>query len=400
MPYSTATTEAPTVIHAHTPKTQAPSFVKGYLRSFVENVLEDISQYYFRVSTLHFEQLEDIEEDKRPVIFISNHASMSYPWDMLLLFVQLHQNETLAEVGSKIRPLLEQELMENEWINPFLLKDFWTKFGGLSDSSENLEEILTEEGAHVLYYPEGVEGIQKGFGNRYELQKFARSLVYLSIKHKIDIVPIATVNNEYLNPLNRRLERLNGLAKQLGISFMPISPLMLLMPYAPWLVYFALPSQLIYVMGSRIKPYKMLAKPFEEISEKEWNHLQHRVQMQMQIELDYAVSQYGNQPLSFPAYLNSLLSNTHKLNSFLPFTWPYLFGLQDSEYKNAQEQKEEWAVEETKDLTSSSFDKIVRDVKDAVNIAVNNPHILAFYLPVVGWLPLWLQGEKSSVEVR
>ena len=71
----------------------------------------------------------------------------------------------------------------------------------------------------VLIYPEGVPGIAKGFNRKYELQRFSSSIVRMAVKHKTDIIPVATVNAEYINPLSFSFDGVNRIVKKLAFHF-------------------------------------------------------------------------------------------------------------------------------------------------------------------------------------
>ena len=145
----------------------------------------------------------------------------------------------------------------------------------------------------VLIYPEGVPGIAKGFNNKYQLQRFSSSFVRMAIKHQTDIIPISTVNAEYINPWTYASMTVNRLMNKISIPFLPLGPILLPLLFFPWMFYFGFPAKLTYVVGRRIKPHEWVSKPFEEITLDEFRAIAEKVRGLMQEDLDAAVQKYG-----------------------------------------------------------------------------------------------------------
>jgi len=99
----------------------------------------------------------------------------------------------------------------------------------------------------------------------------------------------------------------------------------LLIPFQPWLFYFSFPAKLTFVMGKRIKPYEMIDKPVQKITEDDVRYVTEGVRRQMQAELDEAVSRYGVKPYDAKEFFAICRDNMRKFPYFLPVFWPSLF---------------------------------------------------------------------------
>ena len=73
--------------------------------------------------------------------------------------------------------------------------------------------------SNILIYPEGVPGIGKGFNNKYQLQRFSTSFIRMAIKYKTDIIPISTINAEYINPWSYNIGWITKLVNKIGMPF-------------------------------------------------------------------------------------------------------------------------------------------------------------------------------------
>src|SRR5574341_828879 len=244
--------------------------------SLVKNVLDPLDQCYFRSEFIGFDPYPERTNPERPLIFASNHSGMAFPWDGIVFTSQLLKRNNF-DFSKAVRALTAPMLSRSTLMNPFLIDNFWKKAGSVEATSLNFETMMYQPDANVLVYPEGVPGIGKGFDKRYHLQRFATSFIRVSLKYRTDIIPFATVNGEYSNPFSYHSDAVNRIANKIGIPFLPIGFMTLLIPFQPWLFYFGFPAKLTYVMGKRIKPYEMLDKPLEKITEDDIQQLTERV---------------------------------------------------------------------------------------------------------------------------
>ncbi len=350
-----------------------PDFTISLLRS----VLEVLDDGYFRSRFIGFEELPRRNNPDRPLIYAGNHSGMAFPWDAMIFGAGLMRLANF-ELKNSVRPLTAPMLSESNLMNPFMLPDFWKRAGGIDARMLNFETMMHYKDSNILVYPEGVPGIGKGFNKRYRLQRFYTSFVRMSLKYRTDIIPVLTVNGEYINPYSYNLNFLNKIVNKVGIPFLPVGFMTLLIPLQPWLFYFGFPAKLTFVRGKRIKPYQMLDKPYEEITQEEVVELTGKIREQMQAELNEAVARYGRKPFEIKEYWVNSLRNWRKFPFFLPAAWPVLFSEYDRRYRKYGILPEKFK------LNLFSFFKMV----------LRNPFTIFFFIPILGWIPLLIRGLK------
>ncbi|MCS6833022.1 MAG: glycerol acyltransferase [Flammeovirgaceae bacterium] len=377
-------------------------FDVGYAVSITQKVLSAINKYYFRVEFIGFDEFPERNNPHHPLIFASNHSGMAFPWDAICFASALLERNNF-ELGKAVRPLTAPALSKAHFMSPFLIPNFWRRLGGIDATRLNFETMMYYQEAHVLIYPEGVPGIGKGFDNRYHLQKLSTSSLRMSIKYKTDIIPFATVNGEFINPLSYSIKSLNKLVQKIGIPFLPIGPMTLLIPLQPWIFYFALPAKLKFVRGRRIKPYEMINKPYEEITEEEFATLRDQIHEQMQRELNYAVERYGKDPYELPELWQMIVQNLGRLFSFFPFMWPILFRAHENEYKRLKkklfgDKENELSIEEKVRIVKNYHDnEPEKEITFAtvIDTLIKNPSILLLYTPIAGLISMFLSKPEE-----
>lgn len=342
----------------------------------VKNALGPINDLYFRSRFIGFDPMPERNNPDHPLIFASNHSGMAFPWDAIILNSELFRMNNY-EFYNCVRALTAPMLSYSTLMNPFLLKNFWKRAGGVDATSLNFETMMFYKKSQVLVYPEGVPGIGKGFDKRYQLQRFSTSFIRISLKYRTDIIPFATVNGEYINPYNLKSEFLNKIVQKIGIPFLPVGFMTLLIPFQPWLFYFGFPAKLTYVMGKRIKPYELVDKPVEQITEKDIAHVTQLVKRQMQEELDEAVSQYGQKPYEVKELLSTWQKNISNFPFFVPCFWPSIFTEFDRSYRKRKEKT------------------IKVGFLSGIKALYNNPMTIAFFLPIIGWIPILIHGLRG-----
>jgi 1-acyl-sn-glycerol-3-phosphate acyltransferase len=170
--------------------------------------LEPIYRRYFRVET---RGLENVPTDG-PVLLVANHSG-AMPWDGAMLKCALAFDHPAHRT---LRPLAENLVFHF----PFL-GVYFNRFGAVRANQENAEALL-QAGEAVAVFPEGVKGIGKPFGKRYQLQRFGRGgFVKLAVRTKTPIIPVAIVGAEETHPL---LGRLTRPVSSLGLPYLPITP--------------------------------------------------------------------------------------------------------------------------------------------------------------------------------
>jgi len=350
-----------------------------FLRNLIDQVMAVVDETYFRSRFVGFSELPQRNNPKRPLIYAGNHTGMSFPWDAMIFvggFFKKHGYDTSKSLRTLTAPMLSKTAL----MNPFLMKDVWKKAGGIDATTLNFETMMEYQDSDLLIYPEGVPGIGKGFNKRYQLQKFSTSFLRMSIKYKTDIIPFATINGEYINPYSYSFPWLNNLANKIGIPFFPIGILTLLLLFQPWLFYSALPAKLIFVRGERLKPYEMIDKPFPEITRADLEDLRDNVHLKMQAQLDEAVKTWGNKPYQMKEFWQKFIENIGKFPYNLPFGWPLIF----SEFERKYYRTDQKPV------------KLKLGFLSTLRIMIQNPITIAFFIPLLGWIPLLIKGYRHK----
>jgi len=353
----------------------------SYLKSVMKNVSDFIDKYYFRSRFIGFENIPQRNNPDRPLIYACNHSGMAFPWDAMMFGVgllKLNNYDTFNSVRGLAAPMLSQSPL----MNPYLIKNLWKKAGGVDATTLNFETMMQYKDSNILIYPEGVPGIGKGFNRRYHLQRFATSFIRMSLKYKTDIIPISTVNGEYINPYSYKSIKINRIVNKIGIPFLPLGLSTLGIILQPWVFYCAFPAKLTYVMGKRIKPYEMTDKPFEKIEREDLVRIANTVRRQMQQELVEAVRKYGENPYEAKEVFSITLKNLSKAFYFYPWGWPLLFLEHERLYKKSKGNPVNMKIR------FLSFIKMI----------FRNPRVMVFYLPIIGWIPIIWQilARKSK----
>ncbi len=363
------------------------SQILGYFdETFSRNVVKEVSYFlkiYFRPEYIGFDELPERSNPDRPLIYASNHSGMAFPWDAIMFGTGLMEMHDF-DMRKVFRPLAAPMLSASKLMNPYLLEDIWKRVGAIDATSLNFETMMNQEESDLLIYPEGVPGIGKGFNRKYQLQTFSTSIVRMAFKYETDIVSAFCINGEYINPYAYSSRRLNKLFNLIGIPFMPIGLLTVLMIFQPWLFYAALPAKLTYVRGKRYKVYEMIDKPFEEVSLKELRAIRDQLQAEMQAEMDAAVKAYGKKPYRLGEFFRAVGKNIRQFPYFTPIGWPALF----TEFNRLYFKKNK----PPHNITKGWF-RFLR-------IIWHNPIVIAYFLPVIGWIPIIAKGITGRRKVK
>lgn len=347
-----------------------------YTRSLIEHVIDFLDRYYFRSKLVGFEHLPERNNPDTPLIFASNHSGMAFPWDGIIMASRLYE---MFDYGPKSpRPLASPMLSDSVLMNPYLYENLWKIVGSVDASFLNFETLMLQREHNLLIYPEGVPGIAKGFDKRYQLQRFSSSFITMSLKYQTDIVPILTVNAEYINPYAYRSGLLNKLVNKIGVPFFPVGPISLLLPLQPWIFYMGFPAQLTYVLGDVISPYKMTNKKLEDLPYDELVEIKENVKANMQGQLNAAVAKYGSKPYQLKSFFQINFKNINKLPFSMPFGWPLLFALFNRWWRKNKHQGKPFKIK----------------FLSVFKILLQSPRQIFFYIPILGWIPIFIKGIK------
>jgi hypothetical protein len=228
-------------------------------------------------------------------------------------------------------------------------------------------------------FPEGIPGIGKGFNRKYKLQRFATSFVRLSIKYRTDVIWVSTINGEYINPYSFSLDAVNNIFKKVGIPFLPLSLMLVGVVLQPWVFYFAFPAKLTYVRGPKISPWQMTDKPYDELTDQDFEDIALRVKAQCQAHIDECTNLYGRKPFNWPELFRALWTNRAHFPFYLPMVWPLIYTDYDNQFE--RHKGNDFSI----DLSIWGF----------VKMCLRNPIYLAFFIPILGWIPLLIKGYRG-----
>ncbi|MDA7502122.1 hypothetical protein N8482_02505 [Chitinophagales bacterium] len=352
-------------------------FDEDFAKALSVHVAQFLTDNYFRSSEEGFENLPKRNNPNRPLIYISNHSGMAFPWDGIIMSSRFLQVAD-GKFKNGIRPLAAPLLSQSALMNPYLVENLWKRVGALDATFLNFETMLHYNDSNLMLYPEGIAGIGKGYNHKYELQRFSSSFVYNSIKYKTDVMSVLTVNGENINPYSYSIPWINKLSNMVGIPFVPIGLLTPFLLIQPWLFYFSFPAKLVFVMGKRYKPYEMTNKSVDELSRDELKNMAEEIRLDMQKDLDAAVETHGREPYSYREHFSVLLKNWRLFPYTVPHAWPFLMSEFERAWKNHTETGEEMKL----DLSWGS----------TIRIFLRDPFIISFYLPILGWIPILLKG--------
>ena len=211
-------------------------------------VVWPLYRHYFRVRIFGAEKVKD-----RPYMVVANHTGQ-VALDALLLYcaflTQVHPPRVLRAMVERFVPSL-----------PFL-GGFFAEGGAILGDRQNCEYLM-QNGESLMVFPEGVRGIAKNTQNYYQVQSFTRGFYRMALINHTPIVPCAIIGCEEMYPY---VYHPKGLAKQLGLPAMPLSPSFLLGP----LGVLPLPSPVDIILGDPIELPRSLSvdSPDKEIEER------------------------------------------------------------------------------------------------------------------------------------
>lgn len=293
--------------------------------------MQDIVHHYFRGRLLGADKLPD----RGPCIVAPNHSGNAFPHDGMVLDALLWERDGFAE-ERKFRSVFTPQLATSWWMRPFGIDDWWRRAGGVDMTFDNFDRLLAR-GERVIYYPEGVAGIGKGFRQRYQLQPFHSSFVVLAVKHDAPVYPVSIVNAEWVNPLSLTFEPIDRLAKRLfGIPFVPfpVAPLALLFPFV---FYLGFPCQMTFEIQDPVDVRALLRDEgwTGETLPDRWltRRVAERVRRQAQQDLDAAVDQHGDRPYDWEGFLQHMRRIKGRILRATPLGWPLSFLQHDRDYR-------------------------------------------------------------------
>ena len=333
-----------------------------YLRRFADQVYLPILDHYFRPRLIGAEKLPA----EGPAILAANHSGNAFPHDAVALDATLWRHDGL-EPDRKIRTAFEKELTLVWWMRPFGLDNWWRRCGGVDMSFDNFDRSLAR-GDRVLYFPEGVPGIGKGFNRRYRLQRFSTSFALLAARRRIPVHPIYVINAEWVHPFGYCIPGLDRFMQRfLGVPFLPL-PVGALALIFPWMFYLSFPCQMTFVVGdpmdvAAVAREEGLTDPADRDRER-WSRVARRLRLHMQAELDDNVARYGRRPWDLRSLARELWKARRRFFSVVPLGWPVALVRQERDGRRPP-------------------------ARNRLHAWLRDWDLLGFYLPL-GWLALAL----------
>jgi 1-acyl-sn-glycerol-3-phosphate acyltransferase len=144
-------------------------------------------------------------------ILAGNHGGM-LPWDAAMACV-----DTIARLHP---PRFCRSIVDNFVADIPFLNVFFARIGQVIGARQNFKELLANDEL-VIVFPEGTPAIGKTYRERYRLRPFRVGFVELALQYQAPIVPVAFVGPDEQAPI---LFRLDGLARGLGLPFVPVTP--------------------------------------------------------------------------------------------------------------------------------------------------------------------------------
>ena len=182
---------------------------------FVTSFLYD---HWFRVKSRGHEHIPV----DGPVIVAANHSG-TLPFDAMMIYADLLRRTDPPRLPRAVADSFVAGL-------PFI-GTLFARGGAVGGARRNVEYLL-REGELLLIFPEGVPGISKRFGQRYQLQRFRGGHVELAMKYGASVVPAALVGAEEQMPQIGRLP-----LRLFGAPFVPIPATPLPLPVRYHLAY-------------------------------------------------------------------------------------------------------------------------------------------------------------------
>ncbi|HEX8243413.1 MAG TPA: 1-acyl-sn-glycerol-3-phosphate acyltransferase, partial [Longimicrobium sp.] len=294
-----------------------------YCESLNRGFLGEIVDHWFRGRIIGAEKIPAAG----PLIIAPNHSGNAFPHDAVVLDCLLWRHFGLSR-AAKCRSVYTPQLAAVWWMRPYGLDNWWRRGGGVDMTFANYDALLAR-GDKVVYYPEGVPGIGKGFLKRYQLQHFHSSFVALAAKHRAPVYTVAVVNAEWVNPASVTFEWLNKLFRNtIGLPFFPI-PTVFLAVLFPFVFYLGFPCRMVFVVGDPVDVRALLTEEGEtDLDRPERDAVllvAERIGRLAQERLDAAVAEHGKKPWDVRGLVRSMRKLKGRIWSRTPLGWPYAY---------------------------------------------------------------------------
>jgi 1-acyl-sn-glycerol-3-phosphate acyltransferase len=294
-----------------------------YIETLNRGVFGEVVDHWFRAEVVGAEKLPLAG----PLIIAPNHSGNAFPHDAMVLDCLLWRHQGKGK-ATKCRSVYTPQLAAVWWMRLYGLDNFWRRGGGVDMTFGNYDRLL-ERGDKVIYYPEGVPGIGKGFLKRYQLQHFHSSFVALAAKHRAPVYTVAVANAEWVNPTSVTFEWLNAFfRKAVGLPFFPI-PTVFAAALFPFVFYLAFPCRMVFVVGDPVDVRALLREEGEtDLEHPERDavvRVAERIRRLSQERLDAAVAEHGAKPYDVRGLFREMKKLKGRIWSRTPLGWPYAY---------------------------------------------------------------------------
>ena len=302
-------------------------FDPEFSRRILDDAFYPIVDHYFRPRLLGAHALPE----GGPLILAANHSGSAFPYDGMVLDSLLWRRDGMR-TEAKFRSVYEKMLSQRWWMRPFGIDNFWRRAGGVDLTFDNFDRLLAR-GERVIYYPEGVAGIGKGFRRRYRLQPFSTSFVILAARHGAPVFPVHVINAEWVIPFNFTLPPLDWIMEEVfGVPFLPLPGAAFAITF-PWAWYLATPARMIFVVGQPLDMRSLLRdEGVTDLANTERDRARikrvaERVRRKVQGELDVHVKRHGRRPYQARSLVRALgrARGNAVLGRVLPTNWAVNF---------------------------------------------------------------------------
>ena len=172
---------------------------------------------WFRVTS---HGIENIPADGAAVL-AANHSG-TLPFDAMMLW---------NDVVRQTEPPRAARVVMDHFVNLLPgISILFTRGGGFGGSRGNMHALL-DAGELVVVFPEGVRGIGKPYGKRYQLQRWTEGHAEMAIRHQAPVIPVAVIGAEEQLPQIARLP-----IRAFGSPYIPVTatPVPLPVRYHIW----------------------------------------------------------------------------------------------------------------------------------------------------------------------
>lgn len=164
-------------------------------------------KHYFRVESHGHENVPK----EGGAILAANHSGV-LPTDATMVVVDL--------ILKGDPPRVTRGVVDRGMISLPFFNTFAHRIGMITGNKRDFEVLLEQEDL-VIVFPEGVKGIGKTYDRKYKLVRFNVGFLEIALNYKVPIIPTAIIGAEEQQPM---LYNLKGLAKTLGLPYLPITP--------------------------------------------------------------------------------------------------------------------------------------------------------------------------------